>query len=213
VDNYDELQRQGLIYDPEEVRDTLGSMNQFYDNLEDSWDILAQHHRGEMNLTTKYPEDLKKLEKLHGDIYADNPEHLVHKLSKVDKKYDALYQVATSGPGAGNSWLAIKHHEDFMRDAIRRQDLDQARTHRNAIVDLLEDDPTYAAMTRHRRSVNEVVGPPPKAMMRKIMLQMGPSKDECEIEMMELFLEVMDADLYEAQYERELASLVVEDLD
>jgi hypothetical protein len=213
VDNYDELQRQGLIYDPEEVRDTLGSMNQFYDNLEDSWDILAQHHRGEMNLTTKYPEDLKKLEKLHGDIYADNPEHLVHKLSKVDKKYDALYQIATSGPGAGNSWLAIKHHQDFMRDAIRRQDLDQARTHRNAIVDLLEDDPTYAAMTRHRRSVNEVVGPPPKAMMRKIMLQMGPSKDECEIEMMELFLEVMDADLYEAQYERKLASLVVEDLD
>jgi hypothetical protein len=213
VDNYDELQRQGLIYDPEKVRDTLGSMNQFYDNLKNSWDILAQEHRGEMNLTTKYPKDLKKLEKLQGDIHVDNPEHLVHKLCHVDKKYDALYQFATSGPGAGNSWLAIKHHQDFMRDAIRAQDLDQARTHRNAILGLLEDDPTYAAITRHRRSVSEFFSPLPKAIMRKIMLQISPSKDKCEMKMMELFLEVMDADLYQAQYERELASLVIEDLD
>lgn len=100
-----------------------------------------------------------------------------------------------------------------MRDAIQRQDLDQARTHRNAIVDLLEDDPTYAAMTRHRRSVQEVVGPFPKTMMRKIMLQMNPAKDEDDLEMMEIFLEAMDADIYEVEYERELASLVVEDLD
>ncbi|KAE8442425.1 hypothetical protein EG329_003383 [Mollisiaceae sp. DMI_Dod_QoI] len=197
VEKFDELQRWGVIFDPEEVGDNLGSMNQFYDNLEGSWDTLAKHSGGEMHLTTKYPEDLKKLEKLHGDIYADNPEHLV----------------ATSGPGGGNSWLAIKHHEDFMRDAIQRQDLDQARTHRNAIVDLLEDDPTYAAMTRHRRSVQEVVGPFPKTMMRKIMLQMNPAKDEDDLEMMEIFLEAMDADIYEVEYERELASLVVEDLD
>jgi hypothetical protein len=46
-----------------------------------------------------------------------------------------------------------------------------------------------------------------------MMLQVNPTKDEREIEMMDLFLEVMDADLYEAQYERELAGLVVEDLD
>jgi hypothetical protein len=213
VENYDKQQRYGLIYDPEEVRDNLNSMNQFYDNLENSWDMLAQHISGETNLTTRYPEDLKRLEKLHGDIHTDNPEHLVHRLTNVSKKYDALYQVATSGPGAGNSWLAIKHHQDFMRDAIRRQDLDQARTHRNAIANLLEDDPTYAAMTRFRRSVYEVAGPPPKAMARKMMLQVNPTKDECELGMMELFLEAMDADLYEAQYEQQLASLVVEDLD
>lgn len=91
VEKFDELQRWGVIFDPEEVGDNLGSMNQFYDNLEGSWDTLAKHSGGEMHLTTKYPEDLKKLEKLHGDIYADNPEHLVHRLYKVDKKYDAIY--------------------------------------------------------------------------------------------------------------------------
>lgn len=50
-------------------------------------------------------------------------------------------------------------------------------------------------------------------MVRKIALQMNPTKNECEIEMIELFLEAMDADQYEALHERELASLVVEDLD
>jgi hypothetical protein len=213
MEDYEGQQHRGLTFDPEEIRDTLGSMNQFYDNLESSWDVLVQHQRGEMNLTTKYPEDLKKLVKVHGDVYADNPEHLVHKLTKIDKKYDALYQFTTSGPGAGNNWLAIKHHQDFMRDAVQRQDLDQARTHRNAIVDLLEDDPAYAAMTKLRRSVNEVAGPPPKAMMRKIVMAISPAKDKRDLQMMELFLEAMDADLYEEQYKRELASLCVEDLD
>jgi hypothetical protein len=213
MEDFEGQQRRGLTFDPEEIRDTLGSMNKFYDNLESSWDVLVQHQRGEMNLTTKYPEDLKKLVKVHGDVYADNPEHLVHKLTKIDKKYDALYQFTTSGPGAGNNWLAIKHHQDFMRDAVQRQDLDQARTHRNAIVDLLEDDPAYAAMTKLRRSVNEVAGPPPKAMMRKIVMAISPAKDKRDLQMMEPFLEAMDADLYEAQYERELAGLFVEDLD
>ena len=45
------------------------------------------------------------------------------------------------------------------------------------------------------------------------MLQVNPTKDEVQVEMMQLFLKGMDADLYEAQFERELASLVVEDLD
>jgi CHAT domain len=213
AEKYDELKRSGVILDQEEIWGNLDSLHQFYNNLEGSWDKLAQFNSGEMNLAKEYPEDLKRLEKRHGDIYADNPEHLIHKLSTTDKKYDALYQVATSGPGAGNSWMAIKHHQDFMRAAIRKPDLDQARTHRNAIAELLEDDPTYAAMTRYRRSVYELVGPLPKTMIRKMMLQINPTKDEREIEMMDLFLEVMDADLYEAQYEQELASLVVEDLD
>lgn len=50
-------------------------------------------------------------------------------------------------------------------------------------------------------------------MIMKMMLQVSPIKDEVEVEMMQLFLKGMDADLYEAQFERELASLVVEDLD
>jgi hypothetical protein len=161
-----------------------------------------------MRPTEDFPEEIDKLKVLHGD----NLEHLIHNLHKIDNKYDALDAVAESAPGGGNSLIAVLHHQDFMRDAIRRQDLEQARTHRDVIVRLLENDPTYSAMTRLRRSVTKVTGPLDKSIIRELFLK-AVNQFTCEPEMVGLFLEVIDADLYENNLEPDLADLVVEELD
>lgn len=207
MNDFEEIQRRGLSYDPEILRDNFGSMNHFFDNLENSWNMLVQHHRGEMHPTKEFPEEINELEELNGD----NLEHIIHNLNKIDRKYDALEAVASSGPGGGNSLIAVRHHQDFMRDAIRRQDLDQARSHRDAIVGLLESDPTYSAMTRFRRSVNKLIGPMDKSIYQNFFSRTDLNEAKYEPEMMDLFLEVMDTDLYEAK--SELADLVVEELD